>query len=151
LNAVNEVGVWVAIRDRGDSQDINAYRTLTHVNLFWHHKFAESNADLTGWIGFFENDRLFDDGSLYSTSFGLLGTVPLNDRLALYAEAEYMNPSDSSMGQFAAIEEGTNVSVGLIYYPRCTSRSRTVAGNCWAPLVPVANNGTMIVDFGPAL
>ena len=36
--------------------------------------------------------------------------------------------------------------VGLNFYPARNARSTTVAGRAWMPYMPVANNGSFLVD-----
>ena len=70
---------------------------------------------------------------------------PLNDRVALYALVTYMHPS-ASPGPAGSLDEMWNFSIGLTFFPRPIARSSTVAGQCWMPQLPVANNGTFLVD-----
>ena len=37
-------------------------------------------------------------------------------------------------------------TIGLAFYPQRNARSSTVAGQCWMPLLPVANNGYFLVN-----
>lgn len=70
---------------------------------------------------------------------------PLNDAVSAYSSVMYLHPS-ASIGPEAAMDEGWNLIVGLTFYPGRNSRTRTVAGERWMPLLPVATNGTFLVD-----
>ena len=48
-------------------------------------------------------------------------------------------------GSAASIEDAYSIGFGLTFYPGGNARTRTVAGNCWMPYLPVANNGTFLV------
>jgi hypothetical protein len=56
-----------------------------------------------------------------------------------------MHPS-ARPGDPGATEEAWNFTIGISFYPQSNARSETVAGNCWMPQLPVANNGTFLVD-----
>lgn len=56
-----------------------------------------------------------------------------------------MHPS-SRPGPDGAEEEAWNFTIGVSIYPGCDSRSSTVAGRSWKPLMPLANNGSFLVD-----
>ena len=72
-------------------------------------------------------------------------SVPLNERISLYTLVTYMRPS-AKPGPAAAMDEAWNFTVGLAFYPRGGAHTATVAGDCWSPLLPVAKNGTFLVD-----
>lgn len=56
-----------------------------------------------------------------------------------------MAPSSRS-GAAGSIEETFYVSVGVTFYPYANSRFNNVAGDCWMPYMPVATDGTFLVD-----
>jgi hypothetical protein len=56
-----------------------------------------------------------------------------------------MHPS-AQPGAVAAAEDAWNFSIGLAFYSGRTARSSTVAGQCWLPQMPIANNGSFLVD-----
>jgi hypothetical protein len=85
------------------------------------------------------------NGSLGDYYVGALTTVPLNDRLSLYALVTYMHQS-AAPGPIGSTEDAWDFTIGLAFYPRYNSHSHTIAGQCWMPEVPVANNGTFLVD-----
>ncbi|MCC7335937.1 MAG: hypothetical protein IT422_12625 [Pirellulaceae bacterium] len=69
----------------------------------------------------------------------------MNDVVSLVSGVTYMHPS-SRPGAAAAKDEMWNFSVGISIYLGRNSRSATVAGQRRMPLMPVADNGTFIVD-----
>ena len=71
--------------------------------------------------------------------------APLSDVISLYANMQYMHPS-SAPGNAAYGEAGWYVAFGLQYYIGGHARTDTVAGNCWLPYLPLANNGNFLVD-----
>ena len=108
-------------------------------------KWTVGGPDTWFWIGRPEQSRLTRDGSLGDYLAGASATAPLGERLALFALATYMHPS-AAPGPVGATEDAWNFTIGLSFYPRPNARSRTVAGQCWMPLLPVANNGYFLVD-----
>ena len=84
-------------------------------------------------------------GSLGEYTLGATFIVPISNCWALYANASYMRPT-ASAGYAAAVEDAYSVGFGLTFYPSGNARTRTVAGNCWMPYLPVANNGSFLVD-----
>ncbi len=149
-SASNEFGVWGAWRvlSSGTIVQGNApvrYAAVQQLNAYWHHKWTPGGGDTWFWVGRPEQSRLTRDGSLGEFIAGASGNVPLNDRVALFALAEYMHPS-ARPGPQGSEEEQWNFTIGLAFYPKPNARSRTVAGRCWMPLMPVANNGLFLVD-----
>ena len=171
LNACNEIGVWGTLRDMGcqkdhlvnsDSDQFQAYpyhyQALSQIDFFWHHTF---NCGANMWLrfGLPEQTRLaldqngdsITDGSLYTWTIGATFLVPISSTLALYADGEYMRPSASASANAlapgeASVENGYSISFGLAFYPGGNARTRTVAGNCWMPVLPVANNSSFLVN-----
>ena len=162
LNDCNEVGVWGTYRGQsfGNSFGANGYplefRAVDQVDLFWHHKFGECGADGRLYVGLPTADRLTQTNTGFSSAgFGgkpgsvIMGAnceAPLNDRLSLFANGTYMAP-DQAAGATAAAQETWNFSFGInVYLGRSRSRCPTVAGNSFLPYLPVANNGSFLVD-----
>ncbi len=56
-----------------------------------------------------------------------------------------MHPS-SSPGPSAASDETWDFSVGLNIYPKRRAKTGSVAGEQIMPLLPIANNGSFLVD-----
>jgi hypothetical protein len=150
FNALNEVGVWGAWRGQGDTRNVGGFgpvtwRPVQHVNVYYKYRWPQCGADTSVWFGVPENDRLRGGGSLGDYTVGAVTNVPLSDRFQLYALVTYMHPSGRP-GPPANLEEAWNFTTGLAWYFGRTARSSTVAGQCWMPLMPVANNGYFMVD-----
>lgn len=141
----DEFGVWFTVSDRGDSATFNTtpvfLETIGQANAFWRHTWA-SGAETSFWIGAAEPHGeeiiLFPvaDPTGVQIVYGADLHVPLNDRLAIFGEANFITPSDSGT---------VDAYLGMIYYPwgdAPSGRSR-----CFAPLLPVANNPTFSVDL----
>ncbi|HWB07623.1 MAG TPA: hypothetical protein VG826_00160 [Pirellulales bacterium] len=150
LNAANEVGLWGAWRMVGDSKNIagvgpTTWRPIDQLNVFWHYKWAPGGADTWIWIGVPERHRLGAPGSLGDYLASAQANVPLNDRFSLYALVNYMHPS-SRPGPSGANQDAWNFTIGVWFYSGRNARSSGVAGRCWLPSLPVANNGLFLVD-----
>ena len=162
MNACNEIGVWGTLRDAGSEKDGHAqvdvqqfplhYQALNQIDFFWHHTF---NSGANMWLSFGlpeqtrlaldANGNVVGDGSLYDWTLGAIFLVPISNTLALYANGEYMHPSATASG-IASTEEGYSIGFGLAIYPAGNARTRTVAGNCWMPVLPVANNSNFLIN-----
>jgi len=150
LGAFNEVGLWGTWRARGDTRDVPGFgsvswRPINQLNVYARHKWGIAGPETALWLGVPEHDRLAGGGSLGDWIVGLLGNFPLSDRLAVYSLVTYMHQS-ASAGGIAATEDAWNFTVGLSFYPAANARWNTVAGQCWTPMLPVANNGYFLVD-----
>lgn len=150
VTSADEFGVWGAWRGWGDTKNVPhfgpvTWRPIDQASLYWHHKWGIGEPDTWLWVGIPERDRLAGNGSLGDYYVGVLANAPLNDVVSLYAQVTYMHPS-SSPGGGGATEDQWNFFIGLALYPGRNARSRTVAGRCWMPQMPVANNGTFLVD-----
>jgi hypothetical protein len=149
-DAWNEFGIWGACRGWGQTIVIpgvgpTTWQPVQQLNVFWHHKWQAGGPDTWFWIGRPEQSRLTRDGSLGDWLASASATAPLGNRIALFALATYMHPS-AGPGSVGAVEEAWNFTIGLAFYPRPNARSSTVAGRCWMPFMPVANNGYFLVD-----
>ncbi|MCG2684348.1 MAG: hypothetical protein L6306_12135 [Planctomycetales bacterium] len=157
VSGSNAFGIYGCLRDLFSVQNytggqvpiIVRNQSLTQVNLFWHHKFV-SGADSWLWVGAPENVRLNQLGSLGDLIVGANIQVPITDRLALYGNAQYMNPS-ATAGLVASTEEAWNIGAGIVWYFGGHARSDKINGKCWLPYLPVANNSTFLVDQGVTL
>jgi hypothetical protein len=147
------VGVWGAIRDRGDGlRYINGFPpeiqlefgSVEQVSVFLDGKWA-CGMDSRVYVGIAE-----EPGELV---VGLRFRCPMNDWLALVASGTYVNPSVSGDGDFESFpggglqEEFWNLSIGLSFFPGGKARSCGVAGQRYMPLLPVADNGSFLVDL----
>jgi len=45
------------------------------------------------------------------------------------------------------MQETFFISIGIAFYHGCNSRTDSVSGQRWLPYLPVANNGSFIVDM----
>jgi hypothetical protein len=157
LNQCNSVGIYATKSDKSSSNwgrmtgDLLprrfSTRSVDQASVFFHHKF-EQGADGKLWVGLPEQDRLTDEGSLGEWLAGAQIEVPLGQRFALYAGAQYMKPS-ASPGNGGSYQDSTDVFVGLSYYPGRNARTTALNGSCSTPYMPVANNSTFLVDQTP--
>lgn len=150
INAWNEIGLWGANRVLGDTRIVagtgaTSWRAVDQLNPFWHHKWGAGGADTVIWVGVADAHRLAGNGSLGDYIAGALANVPLNDRFGLYTLVTYMHPS-SRPGPAGSNEDAWNFTIGVRFYPSRNARSSTVAGRCWLPWLPIANNGLFMVD-----
>jgi hypothetical protein len=150
LNPWNEVGVWGTWRGQGDTRLVNLFgpttwRPVQQANVYYHKKWGPGGADSWLWFGVPEHDRLAGGGSLGDYTVGALANAPLSDRLMLYALVTYMHPS-AAPGPTGASDEAWCFFIGLSFFPAGNAHTATVAGQCWMPQLPVANNGYFLVD-----
>jgi hypothetical protein len=150
ISASNEFGVWGACRVIDDSHQVPGFGVVrwqphNQINLFWHHKWSRAGADTWVSIGMPEDDRLGQRGSLGDYIANALAVCPLSDRVSVYSSVMYMHQS-ATEGGAGSLDEAWNFTVGIALYPRANSRTTTVAGHRWSPLLPIANNGSFLVD-----
>jgi hypothetical protein len=150
FSASNEIGVWGACRVMSDTAFVSGvgattWRPIDQLNLYWHHKWQLAGADTSIWIGIPEQDRLGGSGSLGEYIAGASANVPLSHCLALYTLLTYMHPS-AGPGGAGSTEDEWSFVIGVAFYPGHNAVSKTVAGQCWMPLMPVATNGYFMVD-----
>jgi hypothetical protein len=149
LSDSNEIGLWGSIGVLGDNRDVPSFgdtrwEAVNQLSMYWRHKW-EYGADTLIWFGVPEQSRLTGDGTLGDYFVGARADAPLNDRFAAYSLVTYMHPS-AHIGPAAARDDEWSFIVGIAFYPGRDSRSPTVHGFAWQPLVPVATNGTFLVD-----
>jgi hypothetical protein len=150
ISSSNEFGLWGAYRlieDSNQEPGFGVVRWQPHnqLNFFWHHKWSRLGADTWVSIGLPEDDRLGQRGSLGDYIANALAICPLSDRVSVYSSVMYMHQSGTE-SPLASLDEAWNFTVGIALYPRANARSTTVAGHRWSPLLPVANNGSFLVD-----
>jgi hypothetical protein len=80
-----------------------------------------------------------------SVIVGMDGLVPISPRLALTSTFSYISPSARG-GQPGQSQEIWNVAVGLEF---ALGGFRRCPANRFAPLLPVADNGTMAIREVP--
>ncbi len=150
LNWRHEFGVWGTWHGRSDTRDVagigpTKWQSVNQLAGYWHYKFRPGGADTWIWLGAPDHSRLSGGGSLGSWIASAQAVVPLCDYVGLYTMVTYMSPS-AAAGALASEDEMWNFTVGLAFYPSAQARSSTVAGRCWMPMMPVANNGFFMVD-----
>jgi len=146
----DELGVWGTVALIGDTRDVSGvgsttWRSIDQVNVFWHHKWEWRGADTSIWMGVPVDDHLGGNGDIGAWFAGAAANVPLNDRFALYTLVTYMRPTGDN-GPSGAESDSWNFTVGVSFSFTGSARSDSVAGRCWTPLMPVANNGYFLVN-----
>lgn len=140
----NEIGLWGTLAADGDRVRILdadfKVRPMSQINLFWNHRW-KFGAETRLWLGVagqhgtdivLLRDTHRTDPSI---TFGLQVFVPLNDRLALFGQGNFVTPSDT----------GTlDAYLGFAYFFGGAREHRT---NRYAPVLPVANNPTFALDL----
>jgi hypothetical protein len=154
LSGCNSVGIWGTVRDLGSqiavSEDtLVRNRAVDQACMFWHHHFC-CGADSVLWVGIPDRGRLDaqQGGSLGDWMVGANVQVPLTDRLGLFANGSYFRPS-AAAGAVASVEQGYDVSMGVVWYFGGNARSNSINGKCGLPYMNVANNSTFLVDQSP--
>ena len=147
---LNEVGLWGTWRGQGDSRNVQffgptTWRPVEQLSAYWHHKWGLGGGDTWLSVGVPEHDRLTGGGSLGDYVVSAIANCPLSDRVMLYSQVTYMHPS-SSPGFSGAEEDTWAFIIGLSFFPARNARTATVAGQCWMPQLPVANNGYFLAD-----
>jgi hypothetical protein len=150
VNEHNEIGIWGALHGPSSTRVVGSgvgpvtWQGINQVDAFVHHHW-ESGPDTRVWIGVPQDDRLAGGGSLGVFIAGARADVPLGDMTGLYALVTYMKPS-AGAGPAGSMEDEWSFVLGLSVFFRHDSRTPTVVNEGWAPLLPVASNGTFFVD-----
>ncbi len=149
VNKCNEVGVWGTVRGQSSTRDVPTvgpvtWRAEDQIDLFSHHKW-DFGADTSVWIGAPLGNSLSDGASLGSFIAGARGDMPLSDLVSLCTLVTYMRPAVGP-GPAGGEKDEWSFAIGLTLFPRCDSRTPTVAREGWSALLPVASNGTFFVD-----
>ena len=148
---LTEIGMWGAFRVLDDSRFVghgfgtDSWRPIDQLSIYWNYLWGRGGANSFVWFGIPERDRLDGNGSLGDYFVGALTTAPLSDRISLYALITYMHQS-AAPGPIGSTEDAWDFTIGLAFYPRYNAHDPTIAGQCWMPALPVANNGTFLVD-----
>lgn len=145
LNAANEVG----LRGAFSAQSGNALTFLRagspaftvkpqdQLNVFWHHHW-EYGADTNFFAG------VVNGADLGDWLFGFDARAPLNDCVSVYGGITYVAPSVAA-GNIGVAQEAWNASIGFVISLGSKSATRNVSGFHGMPLLPVADNGSMII------
>ncbi len=145
-NHCNEIGVWFTFNIDDDIIDANAddngpyaVRAQDQIALYWDHawELGARTRILLGWA----------DGR-GDIVFGARGTVPLNDRVALYGNLHFIPASASSgdnnpPGTNGYAEDLWSIGTGVVWTFGCGgARQCDISGRYADPLLPLATNGT---------
>jgi hypothetical protein len=146
-NPWNEFGGWATLRDRGDSatlgQETLHFRPLEQGTWYWRHTWC-NDVSLMARLGMAESP-----GAVVT---GVDTRVPISPRLALTSSFTYVIPSSAGVNAADALfgrggaAEFWNLSMGLEFVPGGVRHCRT---DRFAPVLPVADNGTMMIRGGP--
>ncbi len=145
LNPNNELGLWGALRDRGEPVQTLGQtfelRPITQGDLYWRHVW-ENDIVTRFWVGMAESHGRFllvapgESPVHHPVTFGAELYVPLTDRLAIFGEANFITPNDTGT---------VDATLGFAFYPG--AGARRTAHSRFAPLLPTANNATFPVDL----
>jgi hypothetical protein len=149
-SASNEFGVWGTAHVFASTRDIPGigaatWQSINQVSGYWHHKWSAGGPDTWLSVGLPAYDRLVGGGSVGDYLVTASANCPLNDAVSIYSSVTYMHQS-AAPGPAGADDEAWNFTVGLMIYPMRNARTSTVAGQRWMPLLPVADNGSFLVD-----
>ena len=145
LGDTREVGLWGAI----GTQNTFAWtatvfavpgqhlRPTDQLNIYYKKHWA-FGADTQLYVGAINADDYGD------WQIGFNGRAPMNERVSLYASANYVAPSDP-MGMLGSTEEQWNFSVGMVLFLGRKAVAPDVSGQQGLPLLPVADNGSFLL------
>ena len=146
ISECDEFGAWFTIPDHDDTATFLGsplrLKSIGQANAFWRRTW-ETGGETTFWLGAAEPHG--DEIILFAPAPGTTGTqlvygadihLPLNDRLAIFGEANFITPSDSGT---------VDAYLGAVYYPWGGARSSR--RRRFAPVLPVASNPTFSVDL----
>ncbi|MEO1526649.1 MAG: DUF6666 family protein [Planctomycetota bacterium] len=120
-------------------------RPINHMSAYWHHKWSAGGGNTIISIGRVEDGRVNGDGSLGDFLATATANVPLSNTVGFVGNVMYMNPT-ASPGVDASHEDTWSFLIGVEFFPGRDARSKTIAGERWMPLLPVANNGAFLLD-----
>lgn len=150
VSASNEFGVWGTAHVVSSTLNVDYFgptkwQSVNHLSGYWHHKWYEAGPDTWLSVGVPSYDRLAGGGSLGDYLVTASAMCPLSDVVSVFSSVTYLHQS-GRLGGTNAADEAWNFTVGLALYPWRNARTTTVAGQRWMPLMPVANNGSFLVD-----
>lgn len=141
LNETNEVGFWgvghTGIARIGGTPAFARVRASDQANLYWRHQYGFGGSTMVYAGGASSNDQA-------GWIFGLNGQAPLNNKFSLYGNFTFAPPKFGP-GSFGADSLEWGVGFGLTYSFGGKAASATVSGQRDMPLLPVANNSTMLI------
>jgi hypothetical protein len=142
----DEVGFWGVLG--GHSEDGFAAGQAVHLSpitqdyLYWRHVWPREVVTrfwggLAAGHGRFVLTSPGESTVHYPFAFGADLFVPLNDRWALWGEANFITPNDTGT---------VTATLGIAY---CFGGTTNASRGRFAPLLPVANNNSFPVDLRP--
>jgi len=140
INEYNEIGVWGTAHTNTDNSVTGQFtpiRAMNQANVYWRHNF-EMGAQTFVYLG------AVDPADLASWLVGFNAQAPLNDFTSLYTNVTFAFPG-SHTGPVGSNELEWNIGAGLAYYLGGKAISPTVSGQRGLPLLPVANNGSLLI------
>jgi hypothetical protein len=140
LNECNEVGVWGTVHTNNDGSVTGfatPLRAMNQANLYWRHNY-EFGGQTMAYIGG------VDRADVASWLVGVLGQAPLSNTTSIYSNVTFAFPG-SKTGPVGANELEWNLGLGLMYSFGGKAVSQTVSGQQGLPLLPVANNGSLLI------
>jgi hypothetical protein len=142
LDPCREIGIWACIPDKGDTARLGSRQTGLTIDRFkpvtqgslYYRRCWQGGIGTAAWLGLAEEPGQF--------VFGTDARIPITGRLALVGNFNYVLPSASA--QPGQDEEMWNVSLGIELTP-CWGANRCHNTDRYAPLFPLANNGTFAI------
>ena len=143
----HQIGLWGAMElNRATAQPANvgagSFRGIDQASVFYEYTF-EKGADVRLWAGLPFSKALANPHNEIGTFIlGARASVPLTDRLSLFASGAYLSPHSSPGLGFPRKMNSVNaVTIGLSF---CFGEGKTPSRA--APYLPVADNTTFFVD-----
>lgn len=140
LNSHHELGIWGAVHTNSDGSASVVGPPVRAMNQY--NIYSRINWDCGGQTMLYFGAH--DPADMGSWLVGFLGQAPLSGRTALYGNFVFDLPR-SSTGFGGANELEWNFGVGLMYSWGGKVISPTVSGRQGLPLLPVANNGSLLI------
>jgi hypothetical protein len=142
LQEQDELGIWGSVNTQTahqiSSQLSLKFRAISQGSVFWRHSFSNTASSLV-WAGIpFKRGLMFNSGSPGLYILGFRFRAPLNATFSLEGHGAYMGGRKFSGGG-SERTYAANLCVGLTYAFGKAAPSQ-------APLFPVADNSTFLVD-----
>ena len=142
LNECNEIGVWGTGNTNTDTSapfiTPPPIRAANQANTYWRHNWAFGGSTMA-YAG------VADKSNIQNWLVGVLGTAPLSNNMSIYSNVTFALPS-SGTGVVGSNELQWNIGAGLQYSFGGKASTSTVSGYTGLPLLPVANNGSFLID-----
>ncbi len=107
------------------------------LSLFWHSHW-DYGADTNLFAG------VVNGGDVGDWLLGFDAKAPLNDCVSVFGGLTYVAPS-AATGNRGVTQEAWNISIGLVVSLGSKSATNNVCGFAGMPLLPVANNGSLLL------